>query len=84
MKDFRVDWVDAMLEKVEELALPPPMERRVTTEGFRRRTVEVKEEKEEGMERVKVEGSSSAKAQKRWVKREESMESTGNSLAGNQ
>lgn len=67
---------------------PPPRDKRVLTEGFLAWTVEVNWEKaaafaEEIVTRL-VEGLRSAKAQKRCVKRVESMLEAGDPLSGNQ
>jgi hypothetical protein len=88
MNDLRVlAWV-AIEAKVEASESPPPMDKRVLTEGFFCCTVWVKVENwaefEEEMVTWEVLGLRSAKAQKRWVKRVESMLDTGNPLLGNQ
>jgi hypothetical protein len=85
MNDLRVlAWVaiEAKVEAIE--SPPPPMDKRVLTEGFFCCTVWVKVENwaefEEEIVTWLVLGSRSAKAQNRWVKRVESMLDTGNPL----
>ena len=88
MNDLReLAWL-AIEAMVEALAFPPPMDKRVLTEGFFCCTVRVKVENkaefEEEMVTWYVVGLRSAKAQNRWVNRLESMLDAGNPLPENQ
>ena len=88
MNDLRVLFWLAIDAKVEALAFPPPMDKRVLTEGFFCCTVAVKFAKgaecEEETVTWYVVGLRSAKAQNRWVKSVELTLEARYPLSGNQ